>query len=196
MGITKINPADIDFASLDTPTGCKRGRIVMDGKELSQADIPEDTWVVYCVHDLPEQPEGAPTRTITYLTSSWWVKEMYYSSGKLACQKKLQKYDEVEEYKEWAQDGTLLLEQYRKCKEEIIAGLKENYQVVLNWKYYGNVQIQSELVAVKSYPYGENNPQVLVKRTLYLDDGEVISREHKYTFPLWHYVGAGNDYRD
>lgn len=178
MGIVEVNPADVDFSALDTPTGYKRGKIVMGNKDVDHADIPTGVWVVDGIWDVPCQAEGAPSRTVSYKTSSGWVEEKYHSDGKLARQSFCREDGSTQKRLKWRQDDRLLLEEDRSTPDEIAEAVKKDGQVVVRREYYASGKVRSELVAVEMDYYFEGDPQLFFVSVGYDQDGRVIARSH------------------
>lgn len=178
MGIVEVNPADIDFSALDSPTGCKRGRIVMGGKETDHADITPGTWALDGVWNVSVQMEDVPTRAISYKTNTGWVDERYYSDGKLARQSFCYEDGCVKYRKKWRQDGTLLLEENCSAPGELAKEVKKGGQAVVRREYYASGRVQSELVAVEMDYYYEGDPQLFFVSVGYDQDGRVTARSH------------------
>lgn len=178
MGIVEVNPADVDFSALDTPTGYKRGEIMLGGGNIDHADIEPDIWVLDGIWDVPCQAEGAPSRTISYKTTSDWVEEKYHSDGKLARQCFCREDGSTQKRLKWRQDGTLLLEENRSTPEEIAEAMKKDGQVVVRREYYASGKVRSELVAVEMDYYFEGDPQLFFVSAGYDEDGRVTARSH------------------
>lgn len=178
MGIVEVNPADIDFSALDTPTGCKRGKIVLAESDIDHADIEPGTWVVDGIWEVPEQMEDVPTRTISYKADTGWVDEKYYSDGKLARQNLCYEDGCVKYRKKWRQDGTLLLEENCSAPDEIAEAVKKDGQVAIRREYYASGKARAELVAVEMDYYYEGDPQLFFISVGYDQDGRVTARSH------------------
>lgn len=178
MGIVEVNPADVDFSALDTPTGYKRGEIMLVGGNIDHADIEPDIWVLDGIWDVPCQAEGAPSRTISYKTTSGWVEEKYHSDGKLARQAICYEDGCVKKRKRWRQDGTLLLEENHIAPEELAEAVKKDGQVVVRREYYASGRVQSDLVAVEMDYDLEGDPQLYFVSAGYDEDGRVTGRSH------------------
>lgn len=178
MAIVEVNPKDIDFAALDTPTGCKRGEIMLSGGNIDYADIPSGVWVLDGIWDVPCQAEGAPSRTISYKTTSGWMEEKYHSDGKLARQSFCREDGSTQKRLKWRQDGTLLLEEDRSTPDEIDEAVKKDGQVVVRREYYASGKVRSELVAVEMDYDLEGDPQLFFVSVGYDEDGRVTARSH------------------
>lgn len=178
MAIVEVDPKDIDFAALDTPTGCKRGEIKLSGGNIDYADIEPDIWVLDGVWDVPCQAEGAPSRTISYKTSSGWVEEKYHSDGKLARQSFCREDGSTQKRLKWRQDGTLLLEEDRSTPDEIAEAVKKDGQVAIRREYYASGKVRTELVAVEMDYDLEGDPQLFFVSVGYDEDGRVTARSH------------------
>lgn len=184
MKVVKVDPKEVDFAALDTPTECERGKIEVACKETSHAEIPGGTWVVDGIYDTKEIAEDTGkeyllTRTITYKTRSGWVYEKYHLGKTLASQEICRVDGSTQKRLVWSEYGTLSSLEDRSSPEELARAVKKDGQVVMKRKYYGGSgKLWSELVAVETDYYGEGNPQLFFLSVVYDQDGKVISRSH------------------
>lgn len=183
MAIVEISPADVDFAALDTPTGCSRGEIKLTEADIDHADIPSGVWVVDGIWDTKKMAEDTGkeyllTRTISYKTRSGWVEEKYHLGKTLVRQQVCYKDGCVQKRLVWTEYGTLLLEENCSAPDEIAEAVKKDGQVAIRREYYANGKVQSELVAVEMDYYWEGNPQLYFVAVTYDEDGRVMSRSH------------------
>lgn len=183
MGIVEVNPADIDFSALDSPTGCKRGRIVLAESDIDHADIEPGTWVVDGIWDTVAKAEDNGkeyllTRTITYKTCSGWVDEKYYGNGRLARQSFCYEDGCTRKRLVWTEYGTLLSLEDHIPPEEISDAVKRDGQAVIRREYFPSGRVQSELVAVELDYYCEGDPQLFFVSVGYDENGRVTARSH------------------
>lgn len=178
MAIVEVDPEEVDFSALDTPTGCLRGKIVLAESDIDHADIEPGTWVVDGIWEVPEQMEDVSTRTISYKADTGWVDEKYYSDGKLARQNLCYEDGCVQKRKKWRQNGTLLLEEDCSAPEEIAEAVKKDGQVAIRREYYASGKVRAELVAVEMDYYYEGDPQLFFVSVGYDQDGRVTARSH------------------
>lgn len=183
MAIVKIDPAEVDFSALDTPTGCWRGKIELADKETDHGEIPSGAWVVDGVWDTKKVAEDTGkeyflTRTITYKTRTGWVDEKYHLGKTLVRQQFCREDGSTKKRLVWTEYGTLLLEEDRSTPDELAQAVKRDGQVVVKRKYYGSGRVQSELVAVEMDYYNEGNPQLYFVSVGYDQDGRVTGRSH------------------
>lgn len=183
MGIVEVNPADIDFSALDTPTGCWRGKIVLAESDIDHADMEPGTWVVDGIWDTKKIAEDTGkeyllTRTIIYKTCSGWVDERYHLGKTLVRQQFCREDGSTKKRLVWTEYGTLLLEENLSDKEEIAAAVKKDGQALIRREYYASGKVRSELVAVKMDYYYEGDPQLFFVSVGYDQDGRVTARSH------------------
>lgn len=183
MGIVEVNPADVDFAALDTPTGCSRGEIQLTEADVAHGDIPSGVWVVDGIWDTKKVAEDTGkeyllTRTISYKTRFGWVEEKYHLGKTLVRQQVCYKDGCVQKRLVWTEYGTLLLEENLSDKDEIAAAVERDGQALIRREYYANGKVQSELVAVEMDYYWEGNPQLYFVSVGYDQDGRVTGRSH------------------
>lgn len=183
MGIVEVNPADVDFSALDTPTGCWRGEIKLTEADVAHGDIPKGTWVVDGIWDTRKKAEDTGkeyllTRTISYKTRFGWVDEKYHLGKTLVRQQVCYEDGCVQKRLVWTEYGTLLLEENHIAPDEIAEEVKKDGQVAIRREYYASGQLQSELVAVEMDYYHEGNPQLYFVSVGYDEDGRVTARSH------------------
>lgn len=184
MAIVEVDPKDIDFAALDTPTGCSRGEIKLTEADVAHGDIPKGTWVVDGIWDTRKKAEDTGkeyllTRTISYKTRFGWVDEKYHLGKTLSRQQVCYEDGCVKKRLVWNEYGTLLLEENLSDKDEIEKAARKDGQVVIRREYYGGSgKVWSELVMVETDYYGEGDPQLHFVSVSYDQDGRVIARSH------------------
>lgn len=183
MAIVEISPADVDFSALDSPTGCKRGKIVMGGKETDHADIAPGVWVVDGIWDTKKIAEDTGkeyllTRTIIYKTCSGWVDERYHLGKTLVRQSFCYEDGCTRKRLVWTEYGTLLSLEDHIPPEEISDAVKKDGQAVIRREYYASGKVRSELVAVEMDYYYEGDPQLFFVSVGYDQDGRVTARSH------------------
>ena len=183
MGIVEVNPADVDFSALDTPTGCWRGEIKLTEADVAHGDIPKGTWVVDGIWDTRKKAEDTGkeyllTRTISYKTRFGWVDEKYHLGKTLVRQQVCYEDGCVQKRLVWTEYGTLLLEENHIAPEELAEAVERDGQLVVRREYYASGRVQSELVAVEMDYYGEGSPQLYFVSAGYDEDGRVTARSH------------------
>lgn len=183
MAIVKIDPAEVDFSALDTPTGCWRGKIELADKETDHGEIPSGAWVVDGVWDTKKVSEDTGkeyflTRTISYKTRFGWVEEKYHLGKTLVRQQVCYKDGCVQKRLVWTEYGTLLLEENCSAPDEIAEAVKKDGQVAIRREYYASGKARAELVAVEMDYYYEGDPQLFFISVGYDQDGRVTARSH------------------
>lgn len=183
MAIVEVNPADIDFSALDSPTGCSRGEIKLTEADVAHGDIPKGTWVVDGIWDTRKKAEDTGkeyllTRTISYKTRFGWVEEKYHLGKTLVRQQVCYKDGCVQKRLVWTEYGTLLLEENCSAPDEIAEAVKKDGQVAIRREYYASGKVRAELVAVEMDYYYEGDPQLFFISVGYDQDGRVTARSH------------------
>lgn len=57
MAIVEVDPEEVDFSALDTPTGSWRGEIMLAGGNIDHGDIPSGVWIVDGIWDTKKVAE-------------------------------------------------------------------------------------------------------------------------------------------